>query len=70
MALHIAAQKGYADVAALYGEDWAKFLNESARNDPAVRAASMRLATASYQPGADGLALISPARRWIRVHRA
>ena len=59
-----------ADIAALYGEDWAQFLNESARNDPAVREASMRLATASYQPGADGLALISPARRWIRVHRA
>jgi hypothetical protein len=59
-----------ADIAALYGEDWAQFLNESARNDPAVREASMQLATASYQPGADGLALISPARRWIRVHRA
>ena len=59
-----------ADIAALYGEDWAQFLVESARNAPAVREASMRLAPASYQPGADGLALISPARRWIRVHRA
>ena len=59
-----------ADVAALYGEDWARFLNESASNDPVVQEASMQLASASYHPDADGRDLISPARRWIRVHRA
>jgi hypothetical protein len=59
-----------ADVASLYGEDWARFLNESASNDPLVEEASMRLATASYRPDADGRELVSPARRWIRIHRA
>lgn len=59
-----------ADVAALYGEDWARFLNESARHDPAVTEVSARLATAAYKPGADGRELVSGARRWIEVHRA
>jgi hypothetical protein len=59
-----------ADVAALYGEDWARFLSESASYDPVVEEASMQLASASYHPDADGRGLISPARRWIRVHRA
>jgi hypothetical protein len=59
-----------ADIAALYGADWARFLNESASKDPLVAEASMRLATASYRPDADGRELISPARRWIQVHRA
>jgi hypothetical protein len=59
-----------ADVASLYGEDWARFLNKSASNDPLVEEASMRLATASYRPDADGRELVSPARRWIRIHRA
>lgn len=59
-----------ADVAALYGEDWARFLNESASNDPVVEQASMRMAVAAYHPDADGRDLIAPARRWIRLHRA
>jgi hypothetical protein len=59
-----------ADVAALYGKDWAHFLNESASNDPIIEKASMQLATAAFHPDADGRNLIVPARRWIRVHRA
>jgi hypothetical protein len=59
-----------ADVAALSGEAWAGFLNESASNDPVIEASALALATASYHPDADGRALVSPARRWIRVHRA
>lgn len=58
------------EVAALYGEGWARFLNDSASNDPEVEASAMALATASYRPDADGRSLVSPARRWIRVHRA
>ena len=59
-----------ADVAALYGEKWARFLSESASNDRAIEEASMRLATASYRPDADWRELVSPARRWLRIHRA
>ena len=59
-----------ADVAALYGKDWANFLKESASNDEVVEEASMRLATAAYHPDANGRELVSPARRWIRIHRA
>ena len=58
------------DVGALYGEGWAQFLNESAANDSVVQKSAMALATASFQPDADGRALVSPARRWIKVHRA
>ena len=58
------------DVAALYGEDWARFLNESASNDPIVTDVSSKLAIAAYRPDADGRELLAGARRWIRVHRA
>ena len=59
-----------ADVAALYGEDWARFLNESASNDPVVTDVSARIARAAYRPDTDGRELIAGARRWIKVHRA
>jgi hypothetical protein len=59
-----------ADVAALYGKDWARFLNASASNDPIIEKASMQLATAAFHPDADGRNLIVPARRWIMLHRA
>lgn len=59
-----------ADVAALYGGDWARFLSESADNDPQITEAADRLATAAYRPDADPEALAQPARRWIRRHRA
>ena len=59
-----------ADVAALSGEEWAHFLNKTASNDPIVEKSSLALAIASYRPDADGRDLASPARRWIRVHRA
>ena len=58
------------DVAALYGDDWARFLNESASNDPLVNEASQALAHAAYDPDADGRKLVAAARRWIKVHRA
>ena len=59
-----------ADVAALYGSDWARFLRESAGNDPQIAEAADLLATAAYRPDADPGALARPARRWIRRHRA
>lgn len=59
-----------ADVASLYGDDWAEFLCRSASNDPAVERASALLAGAAYRKDADGRPLIEPARRWIRLHRA
>jgi len=58
------------DVAALYGKDWARFLCESADNDPEIVEAAELLATAAYRPNADPAALTPPARRWIRQHRA
>lgn len=58
------------DVAALYGDDWASFLKESAGNDRQVRDAADSLAAAAYRPDADGSVLTGPARRWIRLHRA
>jgi hypothetical protein len=58
------------DVAALYGDDWARFLKESAGNDRQVTDAADMLAAAAYQPDADGSVLAGPARRWIRLHRA
>jgi predicted negative regulator of RcsB-dependent stress response len=58
------------DVAALYGDDWARFLKESAGNDRQVTDAADMLAAAAYRPDADGSVLTGPARRWIRLHRA
>ena len=58
------------DVAALYGADWARFIKESAGNDPYIADAADKLAAAAYRPDADGSALARPARRWIRLHRA
>jgi hypothetical protein len=59
-----------AEVAGLYGDDWASFLSTSAGNDPVVEEASAALASAAWRKDADGRELISPARRWIRLHRA
>jgi len=58
------------DVASLYGDDWSRFLCESARNDERVLAGARQLAAAAYRPGMDGAALVAPARRWIEAHRA
>jgi hypothetical protein len=58
------------DVAALYGDDWARFLKESAGNDRQVTDAADMLAAAAYRPDADGADLARPASRWIRLHRA
>jgi predicted negative regulator of RcsB-dependent stress response len=59
-----------ADVAALYGADWARFLTQSADNDARIAAAADSLAAAAYRPDADPDVLSEPARRWIRRHRA
>ncbi len=59
-----------AEVASLYGSEWAAFLRQSAGNDPVVEKAAGDLATAAYRVNVDGGKLIEPARRWIRVHRA
>ncbi len=58
------------DVAPLYGADWARFLCDSANNDPTVSAAAEQLAVAAYRADVDGRELIKPAQRWIRRHRA
>ena len=57
-------------VAQLHGDQWAGFLREAARNDPEIDRAAAELAGAAYRADVDGSALIAPARRWIRVHRA
>ena len=57
-------------VAKWYGEDWARFLRETTGNDKRISEAAGSLATAAYRPDADGRALVPPARRWVRVHRA
>lgn len=57
-------------VASLTGAQWAAFLCTSANDDTVVAAAATRIAAAPYQPDADGEALLAPARRWIRLHRA
>lgn len=57
-------------VASLYGAEWAAFLRESSAEDPLVVGAADRLAAAAYQSDADGRVLVTPARRWIRRHRA
>ena len=59
-----------ADVAALYGADWSRFLTASADNDARIAAAADSLAAAAYRPDADPDVLAEPARRWIRRHRA
>ena len=59
-----------ADVASLYGTEWARFLTESAGNDPEIANMADDLAAAAYRPGADPKVLSRPARRWIRRHRA
>ena len=58
------------DVAALYGADWARFIKESAGNDPYIADAADKLAAAAYHPDANGSELNGPAQRWIRLHRA
>ena len=58
------------DVAALYGQEWARFLSDSAGNDRQVADAADMLAAAAYRPDGDGRPLLRPARRWIRLHRA
>jgi hypothetical protein len=57
-------------VASLYGADWAAFLCTTAGNDPEIAAAAAGLAGGAYRADADGRALVNPARRWIRLHRA
>ena len=59
-----------ATVASLYGADWAAFLCTTAGNDPEIAAAADGLAGSAYRADADGRALVSPAGRWIRLHRA
>jgi hypothetical protein len=59
-----------AQVANLYGSAWAQFLRESSGNDRRVSEAAQMLAAAAYRRDAAGEALVSPARRWIKVHRA
>jgi len=57
-------------VAHLYGPDWARFLCETAGNDPGVAGAAADLAGAAYDRNVDGASLVSPARRWIEIHHA
>ena len=57
-------------VASLSGDEWAQFLKESTNNDQQVADAAEMLAEAAYRPDADGRELSTPARRWIRLHRA
>jgi hypothetical protein len=57
-------------IASLHGNDWARFLCESAHDDPIVSASADRIAAAAYRRDADGGGLIDAARRWIRVHDA
>lgn len=58
------------DVASLYGAEWADFLRTSCRRDRVVEQSADGLATAAYRQGVDVAALVRPARRWIKVHRA
>ncbi len=57
-------------VASLFGSEWARFLTESANDDPVVADAAGQISAAAYRADADGRSLLAPARRWIRVHRA
>ena len=58
------------EIAPLYGSSWARFLRDSANNDQQIANAAEQLAAAPYQPDANGEALLEPARRWVRLHRA
>ena len=59
-----------AEVAALYGEDWAEFLRTSSAQDPQVAEFATSLAYAAYRRDVDGAELIEPTRRWIMTHHA
>ncbi len=56
-------------VASLCGPRWAEFLRRSSRHDRVVREKADELAAAAYAPDVDAGPLITPARRWIRIHR-
>lgn len=58
------------EVADLFGPQWAEFLVNSCGSDPVVEGSATALAQAAYRQNADSAALIEPARRWIRIHRA
>jgi hypothetical protein len=57
-------------VAPLYGARWSAFLSRTTGDDPEIAAAADALALSAYRADADGRSLLSPARRWIRLHRA
>lgn len=59
-----------AQVASLWGNEWARFLIESSKGDRRVERSARDLAAAAYRDDLVGADLIKPARRWIRVHRA
>lgn len=59
-----------AQVASLWGDEWAAFLVESSKSDHRVKKAAAKLAAAAYDDQLDGGELVKPARRWIKVHRA
>lgn len=59
-----------AEVASLYGEQWAEFLIASSKDDHRVQRAAQALASAAYRTDTQPSSLIEPARRWIKVHRA
>ena len=59
-----------SNVAHLHGAEWAQFLTRSARNDPQIAQAAEQLSRAAYRADPEGAALVGPARRWIRKHRA
>ncbi len=58
------------EVASLYGAEWADFLRRSCPRDRVVDESADALATAAYRRDIDVGALVRPARRWIRGHRA
>ncbi len=58
------------EVASLYGAAWADFLRRSCPHDRVVDESADTLATLAYREDADMDALVDPARRWIRRHRA
>lgn len=59
-----------AQVAQLYGDEWADFLLRTSGHDPTIEQSASQLATAAYRAGIDGTGLIAPTRRWIEIHRA
>ena len=58
------------DVASLYGDEWARFLVKSCNGDKKVADSAELIAQAAYRSGIDASQIVSPAKRWIRVHRA